>query len=178
MNSNSGQLKVGRPDAGLDGGFIFEQYCGGKGGGGCLDPLGVTGIAIPYKMPRSIVRHRRILLENKELNGVRIYTDGGSSGGLIPCPHTLGTEVGFYIALSVDGLLTDTQMQQQGKFIIGALPFDIEFLAKDIPQPKEPSYDGYIYLQYYWGNAGYINEGGAIGQYSMRIKKHDYDIEL
>jgi len=175
MKSDTGQLKVGRPDAGLDGGFIFEQYCGGKGGGGCLDPLGVTGIAIPYKMPRSIVRHRRILLENKEFNGVRIYTDAGSNGS---CAHSIGTEVGFYLALSVDGNLTPTQMQQQGKFISGALPYDIEFLAKDIPQPKEPSYDGYIYLQYYWGNAGYINEGGAIDQYSMRIKKHDYDIEL
>jgi len=175
MKSDTGQLKVGRPDAGLDGGFIFEQYCGGKGGGGCLDPLGVTGIAIPYKMPRSIVRHRRILLENKEFNGVRIYTDGGAVG---LCDHSLGSEVGFYLALSIDGNLTAAQMQQQGKFISGVLPYDIEFLAKDIPQPKEPSYDGYIYLQYYWGNAGYINEGGAIDQYSMRIKKHDYDIEL
>lgn len=175
MKSDTGQLKVGRPDAALDGGFIFEMYCGGKGGGGCLDPLGVTGIAIPYKMPRSIVRHRRILLENKEFNGVRIYTDAGSNG---LCAHSLGSEVGFYLALSVDGNLSAAQMQQQGKFISGALPYDIEFLAKDIPQPKDPSYDGYIYLQYYWGNAGYINEGGAIDQYSMRIKKHDYDIEL
>jgi hypothetical protein len=175
MKSDTGQLKVGRPDAALDGGFIFEQYCGGKGGGGCLDPLGVTGIAIPYKMPRSIVRHRRILLENKEFNGVRIYTDAGSNG---LCAHSLGSEVGFYLALSVDGNLSAAQMQQQGKFISGVLPYDIEFLAKDIPQPKDPSYDGYIYLQYYWGNAGYINEGGAIDQYSMRIKKHDYDIEL
>lgn len=175
MKSDTGQLKVGRPDAALDGGFIFEMYCGGKGGGGCLDPLGVTGIAIPYKMPRSIVRHRRILLENKEFNGVRIYTDAGSNG---LCAHSLGSEVGFYLALSVDGNLTAEEMQRQGKFISGALPYDIEFLAKDIPQPKEPSYDGYIYLQYYWGNAGYINEGGAIDQYSMRIKKHDYDIEL
>lgn len=175
MKSDTGQLKVGRPDAGLDGGFILEMYCGGKGGGGCLDPLGVTGIAIPYKMPRSIVRHRRILLENKEFNGVRIYTDAGSNG---LCAHSLGSEVGFYLALSVDGNLTAEEMQRQGKFISGALPYDIEFLAKDIPQPKDPLYDGYIYLQYYWGNAGYINEGGAIDQYSMRIKKHDYDIEL
>jgi hypothetical protein len=175
MISDTGQLKVGRPDASLDGGFIFKQYCGGSGGGGCLTPLGVTGISIPYKMPRSIVRHRRILLENKEFTGVRIYTDAGSNG---LCPNSIGTEVGFYLALSIDGNMTAEEMQQRGKFIIGALPYDIEFLAKDIPQPKEPSYDGYIYLQYYWGNAGYINEGGAIDQYSMRIKKHDYDIEL
>lgn len=175
MSSDSGQLKVGRPDAALDGGFIFEMYCGGKGGGGCLDPLGTTGIAIPYKMPRSIVRHRRILLENKEFNGVRIYTDAGAAGF---CDHSLGVETGFYLALTIDGNLSAVEMVQQGKFISGALPYDIEFLAKDIPQPKEPSYDGYIYLQYYWGDAGYLNEGGGIDQYSMRIKKHDYDIEL
>lgn len=173
--SDTGQLKVGRPDAAVEAGFIFKQYCGGMGGGGCLVPLGMTGIAVPYKMPRSIVRHRRILLENKEFTGVRIYTDAGSNG---TCPNSLGTEVGFYLALTADGLYTPQQMVQRGKFLTGALPYDIEFLAKDIPQPNESNYNGYIYLQYYWGNAGYINEGGAIDQSSMRIKKHDYDIEL
>jgi len=176
MNSNSGWKPVGRPDATLDGGFIFYMYCGGKGGGGCLDPLGTTGIVLAYRVPRFIVRNRRILFENKEFNGVRIFTDAGA-GGL--CSHTLGSEVGFYMALSADGQLTDAQVVQRGKHITGALPFDIEFLAKDIPQPAQGAeWLGYIFVHLYWGNTGYLNEGGEIDQYSMRIKKHDYDIQV
>lgn len=173
--SDSGFKAVGRPDANVDGGFIFYQYCGGKGGGGCLEPLGTTGIVLEYRMPRFIVRNRRIIFENKELFGVRIYSDGGAAGF---CDHSLGVEQGFYMALSSDGNLTDEEVQSRGKFITGALPFDIEFLAKEIPQPAELSWDNQIFVHIYWGNANFINEGGAISEDAMRIKKHDYDIQL
>lgn len=174
--SDSGFKAVGRPDATLDGGFIYYQYCGGKGGGGCLDPLGVTGVVIAYRVPRFIVRNRRLLFENKEWNGVRIYTDGGA---VFLCDHSLGSEAGFYMALSADGQLTDEEVVQRGQFLTGALPYDIEFLAKDIPQPAQgANWLGYIFVHLYWGNTGYLNEGGAIDQYSMRIKKHDYDIQV
>lgn len=173
--SDTGQANVGRPDANIDGGFIFYQYCGGKGGGGCLDPLGATGVVLEYRMPRFIVRNKRIIFENKELFGVRIYSDGGA---VFLCDHSLGVEQGFWMALSIDGQLTDSEVINKGKFITGALPFDIEFLAKDIPQPTSPSWDNHIFVHLYWGNAGFINEGGAIDENSMRIKKHDYDIQL
>lgn len=176
MKSDSGFKAVGRPDAALDGGFLFNMYCGGKGGGGCLDPIGMTGVVLAYRMPRFIVRNRRILFENKEFNGVRIFTDAGASG---LCSHSLGSEVGFYMTLSADGNLTDEEVVRRGKFIAGVLPYDIEFLAKDIPQPANGAeWIGYIFVHLYWGNAGYINEGGAIDEYSMRIKKHDYDIQV
>lgn len=173
--SDSGFKKVGRPDANVDGGFIFYQYCGGKGGGGCLEPLGTTGIVLEYRMPRFIVRNRRIIFENKELFGIRIYSDGGAAGF---CDHSLGVEQGFYMALSSDGNLTDEEVQSRGKFITGALPFDIEFLAKEIPQPAELSWDNQIFVHIYWGNVNFINEGGEITEDAMRIKKHDYDIQL
>jgi hypothetical protein len=173
--SDTGQANVGRPDANVDGGFIFYQYCGGKGGGGCLDPLGVTGIVLSYRMPRFIVRNKRIIFENKELFGVRIFSDGGATGF---CDHSTGVEQGFYMALSADGNLTDEEVQSRGKFITGALPYDIEFLAKDIPQPVQASWDGYIFVHLYWGNTSFVNEGGDIDENSMRIKKHDYDIQL
>lgn len=173
--SDTGQGAVGRPDANIDGGFIFYQYCGGKGGGGCLEPLGVTGIALEYRMPRFIVRNRRIIFENKELFGIRIYSDGGAAGF---CDHSLGVEQGFYMALSLDGNMTDEEVQSRGQFITGALPYDIEFLAKDIPQPVQAGWDSHIFVQLYWGNVNFINEGGDIDENSLRIKKHDYDIQL
>lgn len=176
MNSASGHKDVGRPDANVAAGFMFKQYCGGSGGGGCLFPIGVTGVVLPYRMPRSIVRHRRILFENKEFRGVRIYTDAGSTG---LCDHSIGSEVGFYMMLSSSDTIDAELIERQGQFLIGALPYDIEFLENDIPQPKNLDYDGYIYVHLYWGDAGYMNEGGAIpDEYSMRIIKHDYDIQL
>lgn len=176
MNSVSGHKDVGRPDANVGAGFLFLQYCGGKGGSGCLDPIGVTGVVIPYKMPRSIVRHRRLLFENKPWTGVRIFTDGGSA---FLCDHSLGSEVGFYIMLSNSSTLDEALIQRRGQFVSGVLPYDIEFLEKDIPQPKDILYDGFIYLHLYWGNAGYINEGSTIpDENSFRIVKHDYDIQL
>lgn len=175
--SDSGQKDVGRPDAKIDGGFIFYMYCGGSGGGGCITPLGVTGVVLAYRVPKFIVRNRRIIFENKEWFGIRIFTNGGSDGF---CPNTLGSEVGFYMALSADGQLTDAQVVQRGKFVSGALPYDIEFLGKDMPQPAEgANWLGYIFVHIYWGNTGYMNEGGnAITENALRIKKHDYDIQL
>lgn len=176
MKSASGHKDVGRPDANVAAGFIFHQYCGGKGGAGCLNPLGVTGVVVPYRMPRSIVRHRRLLFENKEFSGVRIFSDGGAVG---LCDHSLGSEVGFYMILSTSTTINAEQIVKQGQFLMGALSYDIEFLEKDIPQPKDLAYNGYIYVHLYWGDTGYMNEGGTIpDESSFRIKKHDYDIQL
>lgn len=174
--SDNGFQKVGRPDAGVDAGFLFMQYCGGSGAGGCLFPLGVTHAEIFFRMPRFIVRNKRIVFENKEFSGVRIFTNAGNNG---LCANSLGSDVGFWMALSADGQLTEAQVKAKGKFISGALPYDIEFLAKDIPQPVGGDWLGYIVVQLVWADAGYMNEGGGIpNQSSMRIKKHEYDIQL
>ena len=151
-------------------------YCGGSGAGGCLFPLGVTTATIPFKIPKFIVRNKRIVFENKEYWGIRIFDDGGAAG---PCDHSLGTERGFYMALSADGAMTADEIKASGHFISGALPFDIEFLAKDIPQPVDSNWDGHIYVQVAWDSPLYLNEGGGIPtEDSIRIKKHEYDIQL
>lgn len=174
--SDNGYQKVGRPDAGVDAGFLFMQYCGGSGAGGCLFPLGVTHAEIFFRMPRFIVRNKRIVFENKEFTGVRIYNNGGAAG---LCANSLGVEQGFWMALSADGQLTEDEVKTKGKFITGALPYDIEFLAKDIPQPVGGDWLGYIVVQLVWASPLYLNEGGGIpNQNSMRIKKHEYDIQL
>jgi len=174
--SDNGWRNMGRPDAGVDAGFLFMQYCGGSGAGGCLFPLGVTSASIFFRMPRVIVRNKRIVFENKEFYGVRIFDNAGSDG---LCANSLGTEKGFWIALSAYGQLTEAEVKAKGKFITGALPYDIEFLAKDIPQPVGGDWLGYIVVQLVWASTGYMNEGGGIpNQNSLRIKKHEYDIQI
>lgn len=172
---DSGRLAVGRPDAQVEAAYITFQYCGGSGGGGCLLPLGVTSTKITFRVPRFIVFNRRILFENREFFGVRIYTDGGASGG---CPNSLGVEQPFYVALSSDGNLTDAQVIAKNKQFSGALPYTMEFLSKDIPQPKEAGWGGYLFLHIVWGNATYMTEGGTISERSIALIKHDYDQQL
>lgn len=173
--SDSGQIARGRPDAQVEASYLYFRYCGGMGGGGCLDPLGTTKTAFLLRMPKFIVHHRRIILENREFFGIRIYTDGGSTGF---CAHSLGAEVSWYMALSNSDTMSDADIMSRGIQLSGALPYDIEFREDKIPQPIDGGYSGVIYVHVYWGNAGYINENGAIDQNSVKIVKHDYDIVL
>lgn len=173
---DSGRQDVGRPDASVEAGYYAFMYCGGSGGGGCNVPIGTTSTKILFRIPRFVVFNRRILFENKEFFGVRIYTDAGADG--FGCPNSLGVEKPFYVALSLDGALTDAQVIAKNKQFSGALPYTMEFLAKDIPQPKQAGWVGYLYLHIVWGDATYINAGGTIGERSIAIIKHDYDQQL
>lgn len=173
--SNSGFCPVGRPDAMLeDANYLFFVYCGGLGGGSCVLPLGVTGVTYPVKIPKFITRNTKLVFENPEFIGIRIYTDAGPAGF---CANSIGTEVPFYMALSVDGNLTDEQVVAQGVQLSGAPPYSIEFTEKKIPQPTHPDWDGNIYVQLYWGSAAYVNGvGGLPDNSTLQITKHDYEI--
>lgn len=172
-----GRLAVGRPDAMVDAGYQFFRFCGGSGGGGCLAPLGATGVVLSYRLQKFIVFNRRIVFENKEFFGVDVYTDAGPDGF---CSYSLGSRVNTYMALSIDGNLTDAEVQARGVILTGALPYDVEFDAKDIPQPYENGWADHIFVHLYWGNAGYLNNNttGVIDNSAFRIKKHDYDVRL
>lgn len=174
--SNSGQLAVGRPDAEVEASYLYFRYCGGVGAGDCLTPIGATSIVLSYRIPRFVVRNRKIIFENRELFGIRIYTDGGSDG---LCPNSLDVEQNWYIALSADGILTDAEIIARGQQLSGVLPYQIEFLEDDIPQPKEASWQGRIFVHIYWGSAVYLNEGlNPITEQSLRIIKHEFDQQL
>lgn len=172
-----GQLDVGRPDAMVEAGYQYFKFCGGAGGGGCLTPLGATGVVLSYRLQKFIVRNRRIVFENKEFYGVDVYTDAGPAGS---CSYSLGSRVNTYMALSIDGGLTNAEVQERGVVLTGELPYDIEFLQKDIPQPYENGWADHIFVHLYWGNSGYLNNNvsGEINNYAFRIKKHDYDVRL
>ncbi len=173
--SDTGQLKRGRPDAMVEAGYLFFRYCGGMGGGGCVSQLGITKTSFLIRIPKFIVHHRRIIFENKEFEGIRIYTDGGASGG---CPSSIGTEVSWYMALSNSDVMSDADIMSRGIQLSGALPYQIEFREEKIPQPVDGGYSGVIYVHVLWGNTTYINEGGTIDTESVKIIKHDYDITL
>lgn len=174
---DTGKLAVGRPDAQVEAGYMAFMYCGGSGGGGCLTPLGLRSTKITFRIPRFVVYNRRIIFENKEFFGVRIYSDGGADG--LGCPNSLGIEKPFYVALSADGNLTDAQVVAKNKQLSGALPYTIEFLAKDIPQPKEVSWGGFLFLHIVWNDATYLNAGSnPIDERSIALIKHDYDQQL
>lgn len=173
--SDTGRENRGRPDANVEAGFLYFRYCGGSGGGDCPVPLGATKTNFIIRMPKAIVWHRRIIFENLEFLGVRIYTDAGATAF---CSHSFGTEVSWYMALSNDGVMADADIIANGIELSGALPYEIEFTQDMIPQPTEGSYSGVIYAHIYWGNSGYLNEGGTITENSFKIVKHDYDIVL
>ena len=172
--SDGGRVDRGRPDAMVEAGFIYLRYCGGSGAGSCLTPLGVTKTAFLIRMPKFIVHHRRIIFENKEFEGIRIYTN--SPVGL--CPNNLGTEKNWYMALSNSDTMSDADIMSRGILLNGALPYQIEFREDKIPQPVDGGYSGVIYVHVLWGDTSYLNEGGTIDDTSIKIVKHDYDIVL
>jgi len=155
--------------------YLFFVYCGGSGGGGCVLPLGITGVTYPVRVPKFITKNTRLIFQNPEFAGIRIYSDGGPSG---PCANSIGAEVGFYMALSVDGNLTGSEIIEQGVHLIGEGPYEIEFKELKIPQPVNPLWENKIYVHLYWGNTGYINGAGAVpSDTTLKITKHDYEIE-
>lgn len=174
---DKGRIQVGRPDAMVEAGYQYFRYCGGSGGGSCLTPIGTTGIVLEYRLQKFIVFSRRMVFENKEFFGIDMYTNAGPDG---LCANSLGSRVNTYMALSIDGNLSDSEVVRKGAVVTGALPYDIEFDAKDIPQPYENGYADHIFVHLYWGNAGYLNNNldGTITNRALRIKKHDYDVRL
>lgn len=175
--SQSGMCPMNRPDAMSGATYYYYVYCGGSGAAACLLPLGVTGYTYAVRIPKFITHNLRLVFQNPLFGGVRIMTDAGDNG---TCPHSLGSDVPCYIALSVDGNLTPAQIVAQGIILTGPCGYEIEFKELRIPQPKDPLWDGKIYVQLYWGNVGYMNGGGASftlpDTQLFTITKHDYEI--
>lgn len=172
--SNNGRQNVGRPDAMIENSAYFFTYCGGSGGGSCVLPMGVSSVVYDIALPPTIVRNQRIVFQNREFYGVRIYANGGPSG---PCPNSLGSEVPFYMALSVDGIMTEAEVMAKGVQLSGPLPYEIEFKANKIPQPTNPAWTARIFVHLVWGDASYISSTGITpNPTSLRVVKHDYDI--
>jgi len=166
--------------------YVF-QLCGGSGAGGCAYPLGATSFVYPIRVPKNVVYNRSLLLRNKA-GAIDIYTDGGTDGF---CAHIAGTHVGWYIAFSDDGVLTDAEIIAQGNYFTAEAPFDIDIDGSKLPQPvlrgggANPAWQNRIYVHIYWGNATYVwadspFHSGGMTMYDgvLEVVKHNYDIKL
>jgi hypothetical protein len=150
-------------------------YCGGSGGGNCVEPLGISGVMLAYRVPKFITYNRKIVFENKEFLGIQIFTDGGPAGF---CDHSISTtEVPFWIGLTADGSEDIETAAKRGYELSGDPPYDIEFPADLCPQPTDPAWENIVYVAVYWGNPAFMsgNVPGAIIEQSLDLKKHDKD---
>lgn len=180
--SQSAKAFTGRPNTDSKDTVRLLLYCGGGGGGGCPDPLGATGIVLPFKVPKYITYNRKIVFNNNEFFGFRIYSDAGSDGF---CSHSLGTEQNFWMGLSSDDSLDIETVAKAGLELSGALPYEIEFPADLCPQPTDAAWENIVYVYVWWGNSDFMNESGftaasiatAIGQSTspLTLIKHDKD---
>jgi hypothetical protein len=170
--SESGKQFTGRPNTDQLETFRLLLYCGGGGGGGCILPLGVTGVVLKYRVQKFITYNRKIVIHNKEFQGVRIFEDAGSDGF---CPNSLGTERSFWMGLAADPGLPVEATAKAGLELSGALPYDIEFPADLCPQPTDPAWENFVYVYIWWGSPLLMNESGLPDENALAIVKHDKD---
>lgn len=173
--SDSGLQFLGRPktEQEYDSITLF-RYCGGSGAGVCIDVLGTTYVRWAFKVPKFVVYNRKIIFEN---TGVRIYSDAGPAG---LCDHSLGAEQSFWVGLTSDASANPELVARAGVELSGALTYQIEFSANSLPQPKDASWNGIIYMCVAWLDPNFVNEGGSLISTLplMKIVKHDYDIKI
>lgn len=106
----------------------------------------------------------------------RVTCSGGTDCGC--CFYNAGTPASFYIALSVDGLLDSSQIQQQGVLVNSPGPYDVEFAANKIPQPTNLSWANKIWVQTYWGSTTLVVPALLVnGIQYFTVVKHDFDVK-
>lgn len=180
--SESGMQNRGRPDAQLDSTHFIVKYCGGSGGGGCTTPLTGTQVSWLVKVSKNVVYNRRIVIENPEFYGIRLWNDAGFDG---LCSHSLGVvEHSFFVSFSADGVLSDDEIRSNGVELSGAVPYTFDIPFRLLPQPilpeggPNPDWAGSLYIHVLHDSNGLLmNESvdGLIGEGSLRIVKHDMD---
>lgn len=181
--SESGMRNRGRPDALVEASHMLFLYCGGSGAGGCITPPSGRSAVFSFQVPKFITYNRRLVLENKVVSGLRFWNNAGSDG---ICPNSLGVvESPFWVAFTDNGILDENSIETKGIRLSGALPYNFEVPADHLPQPvlpngggPNPNWVSIIYVHVFWKTAGLMNEGGVIGNRSVKIAKHDYDIVL
>ena len=80
------------------------------------------------------------------------------------------------MALSSDPNLDLDYPLTAGVELSGALPYDIEFIPPNLPQPTDAAWANRIYAYIYWGNDEFVNDPGEIATASLDIIKHDRDV--
>lgn len=174
--SESGRKDLAYPKSKVDARMAFWfLYCGGSGAGSCLFPLGITQYVYPIRVPKFVVFNRSLLLQNNQ--AVDIGSDAGFDG---ICANSYGTRQPFWLAFSATGVMTDAEVIAKGKvFNQSAFPaYDIFVQAKDLPQPKDPNWQGRIYVHIVWTSPYFVNTSGAFRPDMFTLVKHDMDEKI
>jgi len=134
--------------------YEYRLYCGGKGGGGCPVLVGVDRTTWAIENDPFAVRNRLLVL--KDDGTKQFYKDAGPTAF---CDHSEGEKQPFWVAVSVDGVLTVDEIKAQnvqgGLQAYGTTQF-YEFDDTLLPQPSDAGYAGVTYVTVYWGDANYV----------------------
>lgn len=166
---NTGLGNKAYPRSFVDNGGVSSYIIPTGGTGGLLCPLPLPESFVYFiKTPKHLVFNRKIIFQN---NIIAPYTDLGPD---VLCDHSVGVVQPWYIGFSVDGVLTNQQIIDQGmSFTVP--PFTLEINSSKLPQPTDPLWDNKIYVHFYFGS-GFVGYG--ILDQGLQIIKHDYDIKI
>lgn len=163
--------------------YFIQLFCGGAGGGDCIPVLGYEQFVYPIRVSRSTVFNRSLILHNPEFTGVDVFSNGGAVG---ICPASADERQPWWLAFSVNGVLTAGQILAQGMEFDQEPGFDIEVGWDKLPQPVlpgggvNPLWERRIYVHIYWGDAGFVSPSSyLINQIEgvLQVVKHDQDIK-
>lgn len=172
----SGRHDLAYPKSQVDANlFLLFTTCGGSGGGSCPVVLGATQYIYSIRVPKFVVFNRSLTFNNGEYENVDIFTDAGP---FLSCTHSLGVRQGFWVSLSVNGTMTDAQIEAQGVYISPSNipPYNIVFDWNRIPQPTDPSWQNKIYVHLHWASTLYVTDN-PMHEGILTLTKHDYDIK-
>ena len=174
---------VGYPKTAVKRDWEFSTFCGGMGGGTTVVQTGVTHYRLEIDVDTFSVKNLGLILRNLSFTVWKSATWNGVA--YVP---VAGTEVPFHIYASSRGSLVtvigDPITGEPFNFCpVGGEdtpaipPYDLEFTAKQLPQPKESAYAGKIYVYFYWCNTSYWWRGTPIGN-EFQVLKIDNEVKI
>lgn len=155
--------------------YEFKFYCGGLGGGGCPNAIGVDRFTWFVENDKSAVVNRFLAME---YNGIfQAYTDGGPHAFLPGC-RELGSSMPIYVAVSPTENISKSQITAQNVIIGFGIPAVVEFDEKFLPQPTDPLYEGRTYVTVYWGDPNLISDLGVGASFPMKTIANLSNVEI
>lgn len=146
MNGSLTRNDVGFPANVVKGDdFNWSPGCGGKGAGQCYPAASFSYMYWSIKVNPFSRRNTLLVLQN---NGFIPYFDAGSDGF---CDHSDGAQAPFDVYLFYEqptGTKLDTSQAVAHVAVpnTATLPFNIEFLEANIPQPVNVDYERKIWV--------------------------------
>lgn len=124
--------------------WSYYPGSGGLGAGACFLPAGFSYIYWPVKVNPFSVRNNRLVLKDEDFFP---YTNAGFDG---ICANSNGSKMPFdvytLVAAPTSGLDTSLAKGRVSVLSTQTLPFEVEFLAAQLPQPSDAGYAGRIWI--------------------------------